>query len=84
MLPLLLCVGIFFWGLKGWMEYAVAPGDAMEIQITARKWNWAFEYPDGSRDAGTLHVLVNKPVRFDHDQRGRDPRFLRARHARQA
>jgi len=63
-LPLLLCVGIFFWGLKGWMEYAVAPGEAMEIQVTARKWNWAFEYPDGSRDAGTLHVVVNKPVKM--------------------
>ncbi len=33
-MPLLLCVGIFFWGLKGWMEYSVAPGEAMEIQIT--------------------------------------------------
>jgi cytochrome c oxidase subunit 2 len=62
--PLLLCVGIFFWGLKGWMEYSVAPGEAMEIQITARKWNWAFEYPDGSRDAGRLHVPINKPVKF--------------------
>src|SRR5580692_4043963 len=62
--PLLLCVGIFFWGLKGWMEYSVAPGEAMEIQITAKKWLWAFEYPDGSRDAGRLHVPVNKPVKF--------------------
>jgi cytochrome c oxidase subunit 2 len=62
--PLLLCVGIFFWGLKGWMEYAVAPGEAMEVQITAKKWLWAFEYPDGSRDAGRLHVPINKPVKF--------------------
>jgi cytochrome c oxidase subunit 2 len=63
-LPLLLCVGIFFWGLKGWMEYAVAPGEAMEVQITAKKWLWAFEYPDGTRSAGDLHVPVNKPVKF--------------------
>lgn len=63
-LPLLLCVGIFFWGLKGWMEYAVAPGEAMEIQVTAAKWVWKFEYPDGTRDAGNLHVPINKPVKF--------------------
>jgi cytochrome c oxidase subunit II len=63
-LPLVLCVAIFFWGLKGWMEYAVAPGDAMEVQITAKKWLWQFEYPDGSRTINDLHVPVNKPVRF--------------------
>jgi len=63
-LPLLLCVGIFFWGLKGWMEYAVAPGEAMEVQVTAKKWLWQFEYPDGTRSVGDLHVPANKPVKF--------------------
>jgi cytochrome c oxidase subunit 2 len=63
-LPLLLCVGIFFWGLKGWMEYAVAPGEAMEVQVTAKKWLWQFEYPDGTRGAGDLHVPIGKPVKF--------------------
>src|SRR5579884_3328457 len=63
-LPLLLCVGIFFWGLKGWMQYAVAPGEAMEIQITAKKWLWQFEYPDGSRDVGRLHVPIGRPVKL--------------------
>jgi cytochrome c oxidase subunit II len=63
-LPLLLCVVIFFIGLKGWMEYSVAPGDAMEIQITAKKWLWQFEYPDGSRTINDLHVPIGKPVKF--------------------
>ena len=63
-LPLLLCVGIFFWGLKGWMEYSVAPGEAMEVQITAKQWLWQFEYPDGSRTVNDLHVPVNKSVKF--------------------
>ena len=64
-LPLLLCVVIFFIGLKGWMEYSVAPGDAMErSQITAKKWLWQFEYPDGSRTINDLHVPFNKPVKF--------------------
>src|SRR5215813_7572950 len=35
-LPLLLCVLIFFIGLDGWMKYVVAPGEALEIQILAR------------------------------------------------
>jgi len=63
-LPLLLCIGIFFWGLNGWMKYAVAPGEAMEIAVTAKQWLWQFEYPDGSRTINDLHVPVNKPVKF--------------------
>jgi cytochrome c oxidase subunit II len=62
--PLILCVGIFFWGLNGWMKYSVAPGESMEIQVTAKKWQWAFEYPDGTRTLNEIHVLANKPVRF--------------------
>ena len=63
-LPLFLCVGIFFWGLDGWMKYTIAPGEAMEVQVTAKKWLWQFEYPDGSRTVNALHVPVGKPVRF--------------------
>ncbi|HEY2843361.1 MAG TPA: cytochrome c oxidase subunit II, partial [Bryobacteraceae bacterium] len=63
-LPLLLCVLIFFWGVSGFMKYAVAPGEAMEIQVTAKKWLWQFEYPDGSRTVNDIHLPVNKPVRF--------------------
>ena len=63
-LPLILCVGIFFWGLNGWMKFVVAPGDAMEIQVVAKKWLWQFEYPDGSRTINDIHVPVNKPVKF--------------------
>src|SRR5579872_6965920 len=40
--PLVLCVGIFFVGLSGYMKYAVAPGDSMEITITAKQWLWQF------------------------------------------
>ena len=62
--PLVLCIGIFFWGLNGWMKYAVAPGEAMEISVTAKQWLWQFEYPDGSRTINDIHVPVNKPVKF--------------------
>ena len=32
----MICVGIFFWGLNGYMKFAVAPGEAMEIQVTGQ------------------------------------------------
>src|SRR5258707_15440659 len=37
-IPLIICVVIFFWGVNGFMKFSVAPGDSMEIQITAKKW----------------------------------------------
>lgn len=63
-LPLLLCIAIFFLGLNGYTKFVVAPGDAMEILVTGKQWLWAFEYPDGSRTVNDLHVPVNKPVRL--------------------
>lgn len=63
-LPLLLCVGIFFLGLNGYMKFVVAPGEAMEINVTAKQWLWQFEYPDGSRTINEAHVPVGKPVKF--------------------
>jgi cytochrome c oxidase subunit 2 len=63
-LPLVLCIGIFFWGLDGYFKFVVAPGESLEIQVTAKQWLWAFEYPDGSRTVNDVHVPVNKPVKF--------------------
>ena len=62
--PLIICVGLFFWGLNGWMKYAVAPGDSMEIVVTGKQWLWQFEYPDGSRTVNDMHVPINKPVKL--------------------
>jgi cytochrome c oxidase subunit II len=62
--PLLICIGIFFWGVDGFVEGQVAPNEALEITVTAKKWQWAFEYPDGTRTLNEVHVPVNKPVRF--------------------
>jgi cytochrome c oxidase subunit II len=63
-LPLILCVGLFFIGFVGYMKFIVAPGEAMEVQVTGQKWQWQFEYPDGTRSLNEVHLPVNKPVRF--------------------
>jgi cytochrome c oxidase subunit 2 len=63
-IPLVLVIGIFFWGMHGYMEASVAPNESLEITVTAKKWVWQFEYPDGTRTLNELHVPVNRPVRF--------------------
>lgn len=63
-LPLLICLVVFFWGFNGFVRANVAPGNSMEIQVTAKKWLWQFEYPDGTRTINDIHVPIGKPVRL--------------------
>lgn len=63
-IPLILVIGIFFWGFNDYVSAFVVPNDALEIHVTGRKWQWAFEYPDGTRSIKQLHVPVGKPVRL--------------------
>jgi cytochrome c oxidase subunit II len=63
-IPLFLVIMIFFWGFKGYLAASTPPGDATEIQVTAQKWNWTFEYPDGNRAINELHIPLGKPVKF--------------------
>lgn len=63
-IPLGIVMVIFFWGFRTYMDAAVSPGDAMEIQVTAKKWVWQFEYPNGVRSLNELHVPLGKPVKL--------------------
>jgi cytochrome c oxidase subunit 2 len=62
--PLLIVILIFFLGFHSYMEATVPPADAMEIQVTGRRWLWQFEYPNGARTVNELHVPVGKPVKL--------------------
>jgi cytochrome c oxidase subunit II len=61
-LPLFIVIGVFFWGFRGFMRANVAPGEAIEIQVKAKKWQWEFEYPDGMRSLNSFHVPLGKPI----------------------
>lgn len=63
-IPLILVMIIFAWGFHGYINAYTAPGDALEIQVTGKKWLWQFEYPDGMRTINEIHVPVGRPVRL--------------------
>lgn len=63
-IPLVILVALFFVGLTGWVNTQVAPADAMEVQVTAQKWNWSFKYPNGTTSPGKLVLPKDKPVRL--------------------
>ena len=62
-IPLILVAGLFFVGFKGFLFASVPPGEAMEIQVTAHKWAWSFQYPNGIVK-GDLVVPVGRPIKL--------------------
>lgn len=63
-LPLFLCIGLFAWGFKLYLDFAIPPKDAIEIRVTGQKWVWNFEYDNGAASTKEFAIPVNKPVKL--------------------
>ncbi|MEW5794787.1 MAG: cytochrome c oxidase subunit II [Candidatus Zixiibacteriota bacterium] len=63
-IPVILIVIVFVWGFKGYMRMNVVPHGALEIKVTAQKWFWTFDHPDGANAVNELVVPVGKPVKL--------------------
>ena len=63
-IPTILVLIVFFWGFKGFMKMSIVPKDAMEIKVTAQKWFWSFDYPEGAAAVNELVVPVDKSVKL--------------------
>jgi cytochrome c oxidase subunit 2 len=61
--PTIIVLFIAWKGFRGYMDMAVPPPNAYEIQVTGQMWNWAFKYPNGHIDT-TLHVPKDTPIRL--------------------
>jgi cytochrome c oxidase subunit 2 len=48
-LPTILVIGIFWFGFKGYLDITTAPKNAFEVKVTAQKWAWNFQYPNGAQ-----------------------------------
>lgn len=72
--PLGFFVYMFFEGFHGYISHISAPPDAVELQVTGRKWNWTVLYPNGaetpelqlvgSQNVPVFYVPENKPVKL--------------------
>lgn len=62
-IPLIIVIGLFFVGMKGFLHMRVAPADHMAVTVKGQKWSWSFEYPSGAVN-DTLVVPVNSPVKL--------------------
>lgn len=64
-IPLILVLGMFWFGWKAWkpME-ATPPEESLWVETTARMWTWSFKYPNGII-TDTLYVPTGKPIALD-------------------
>jgi len=61
--PTLLVLTMFYYGLTGFNFLKKAPIDARKVKVIARQWSWLFEYENGMKSA-ELKVPVGKPVKL--------------------
>jgi cytochrome c oxidase subunit 2 len=46
------------------MKMNVIPKDALEIKVTAQRWLWKFDYPNGNVSVNELVVPAGKPIKL--------------------
>lgn len=63
-IPLVLFLSMFYFGWTGYKDMRNVPDNALQIKVTARMWQWSFEYPNGLK-TDTLYVAAGMPVRTE-------------------
>jgi cytochrome c oxidase subunit II len=63
-IPSLLLVGIFAYGLQVFLKMRTPLPGATEVQVTASQFQWSFKYPDGRNSANELRLALGKPVKL--------------------
>jgi len=62
-IPVILVLGMFYFGWAGWNPMTKAPKDAMNVTSTARMWSFSFRYENG-KESKDLILPVNTPVKI--------------------
>ncbi len=62
-IPSLIAVWIFARGASGYLDMVTPPAETLDIVVTARKWSWTFQYPNGAI-SDQLHVPNNKAIKL--------------------
>ena len=63
-IPAILFIVIFAWGLYDWLIISVAPQDALSVHVTARKWDWSFTDVKTGAETSDLIVPINKSIKL--------------------
>jgi cytochrome c oxidase subunit 2 len=61
-IPLVVFLGVFYWGWVVYKEARVAKEGAIQINITGYQWYWKMDYANGKSVENEMTVPVGKPV----------------------
>lgn len=64
-IPLILTLLMFFYGLDIFKKMRNVPPDATVVKVTGRMWYWGFEYDNKKKSDTVLYVQVGKPVKME-------------------
>ncbi|MGB3564882.1 MAG: cytochrome c oxidase subunit II [Thermoanaerobaculia bacterium] len=64
-IPLVILLGMFFWGAKIYIKAYRPPSDAVEYFVTGKQWMWKFQHPEGNREINHLHVPRGQRIRLN-------------------
>jgi cytochrome c oxidase subunit II len=64
LVPLVIFLAIFYYGWTNYEFMRLAPRDSMVVKVTARQWNWSFEYPNG-KVTRELFAPVDRPMKLE-------------------
>lgn len=65
LIPTILVLAIFYYGLIGFNVMRNPPADSFVVQVNAKMWSWSFEYPNKKKSDTLLYIPVGKPVKFE-------------------
>ena len=62
--PLLICLVLFIWGVSLYFKIYTPPKDAITIHVVGKRWMWKIQHMSGAREINQLHVPKGVPVRL--------------------
>jgi cytochrome c oxidase subunit 2 len=62
--PLVIALGIFFWGARIYFAAARPPPDAKQYYVIGKQWMWKIEHPGGRREINELHVPRGQAIKL--------------------
>lgn len=63
-IPLIIVMGMFFWGAEVFVDMRTMPAGAMEIEVVGKQWMWKVQHSSGRAEINTLHVPTGQPIKL--------------------
>jgi cytochrome c oxidase subunit 2 len=63
-IPLLICVVLFVWGVLLYFRIYTPPQDAVLINVVGKRWMWKVQHMSGAREINELHVPIGVPIKL--------------------